>query len=49
VARIAVDAICYDWFYILTSPNRNEAVRRRAEEILAGDPPALPLISPGLA
>ena len=43
VARIAVDAIRAGRFYILTSTNRNEAVRRRAEEILAGDPPAPPL------
>ena len=42
VAGIAVDAIRAGRFYILTSTNRNEAVRRRAEEILAGDPPAPP-------
>jgi hypothetical protein len=42
VAGIVVDAIRDGRFYILTSTNRNEAVRRRAEEILAGDPPAPP-------
>jgi short-subunit dehydrogenase len=42
VAGIAVDAIRAGRFYILTSTNRNEAVRRRAEEILAGDRPAPP-------
>ena len=42
VAGITVDAIRAGRFYILTSSNRNEAVRRRAEEILAGDPPAPP-------
>jgi NAD(P)-dependent dehydrogenase (short-subunit alcohol dehydrogenase family) len=42
VAGIVVDAIRDGRFYILTSTNRNEAVRRRAEEILAGDPPSPP-------
>jgi hypothetical protein len=42
VAGIVVDAIRSGRFYILTSTNRNEAVRRRAEEILAEDPPAPP-------
>jgi NAD(P)-dependent dehydrogenase (short-subunit alcohol dehydrogenase family) len=42
VAGIVVDAIRDGRFYILTSTNRNEAVRRRAEEILAGDAPAPP-------
>jgi NAD(P)-dependent dehydrogenase (short-subunit alcohol dehydrogenase family) len=42
VAGIVVDAIRDGRFYILTSANRNEAVRRRAEEILAGTPPAPP-------
>lgn len=42
VAAIVVDAIRNGRFYILTSANRNEAVRRRAEEILAGIPPAPP-------
>jgi NAD(P)-dependent dehydrogenase (short-subunit alcohol dehydrogenase family) len=42
VAGIVVDAIRDGRFYILTSANRNDAVRRRAEEILAGGPPAPP-------
>ncbi len=42
VAGIVVDAIRNGRFYILTSANRNEAVRRRGEEILAGGPPAPP-------
>jgi NAD(P)-dependent dehydrogenase (short-subunit alcohol dehydrogenase family) len=42
VARIVVSGIREHRFYILTSQNRNEAVRRRAEEILSGDPPAPP-------
>lgn len=37
-----VDGIREGRFYILTSENRNEAVRRRAEEILSGGPPAPP-------
>ncbi len=42
VAGIVVDAIRDRRFYILTSANRNDAVRRRGEEILAGSPPAPP-------
>jgi NAD(P)-dependent dehydrogenase (short-subunit alcohol dehydrogenase family) len=42
VAAIVVDGIREGRFYILTSQNRNEAVRRRAEEILSGSPPAPP-------
>jgi NAD(P)-dependent dehydrogenase (short-subunit alcohol dehydrogenase family) len=42
VAGIVVDGIREGRFYILTSANRNEAVRRRAEEILSGSPPAPP-------
>lgn len=42
VAAIVVDGIREGRFYILTSENRNEAVRRRAEEILSGGPPAPP-------
>jgi NAD(P)-dependent dehydrogenase (short-subunit alcohol dehydrogenase family) len=42
VAGIVVDAIRDGRFYILTSANRNDAVRRRAEEILDGRPPAPP-------
>jgi NAD(P)-dependent dehydrogenase (short-subunit alcohol dehydrogenase family) len=42
VAGMVVEAIRAGRFYILTSANRNEAVRRRAEEILAGIPPAPP-------
>jgi NAD(P)-dependent dehydrogenase (short-subunit alcohol dehydrogenase family) len=42
VAGIVVDGIRAGRFYILTSDNRNEAVRRRGEEILSGSPPAPP-------
>lgn len=42
VADIAVTAIRESRFYILTSDNRNEAVRRRGGEIVAGGPPSLP-------
>lgn len=43
VAEIVVDGIRSGRFYLLTSENRNEAVRRRAEEILDGRPPAPPM------
>jgi NAD(P)-dependent dehydrogenase (short-subunit alcohol dehydrogenase family) len=43
VADIVVDGIRSRRFYILTSSNRNEAVRRRADEIIAGGPPLPPL------
>jgi NAD(P)-dependent dehydrogenase (short-subunit alcohol dehydrogenase family) len=43
VADLVVDAIRGSRFYILTSSNRNQAVRRRAEEIIAGGPPLPPL------
>jgi NAD(P)-dependent dehydrogenase (short-subunit alcohol dehydrogenase family) len=42
VAALVVEAIRTSRFYILTSTNRNEAVRRRGEEIVAGGPPAPP-------
>lgn len=42
VAGLVVEAIRDSRFYILTPSNRNHAIRRRAEEILAGDPPAPP-------
>ncbi len=42
VAEIVVAGIRESRFYILTSSNRNEAVRRRGEEIVAGTPPASP-------
>lgn len=42
VARLVVQGIRGSRFYILTSSNRNQAIRRRGEEILAGDPPAPP-------
>ncbi len=42
VADVVVDGIRSARFYLLTSSNRNEAVRRRGEEILAGGPPAMP-------
>ena len=43
VAGIVVDGITSGRFYILTSENRNEAVARRGEEIVAGGPPAPPV------
>jgi NAD(P)-dependent dehydrogenase (short-subunit alcohol dehydrogenase family) len=42
VAALVVEAIRTSRFYILTSTNRNESVRRRGEEIVAGGPPAPP-------
>jgi NAD(P)-dependent dehydrogenase (short-subunit alcohol dehydrogenase family) len=42
VAQIVVDGIRARRFYILTSQNRNAAVARRAQEILAGTPPTPP-------
>jgi NAD(P)-dependent dehydrogenase (short-subunit alcohol dehydrogenase family) len=42
VAGIVVDGIRARRFYILTSENRNTAVVRRGEQIVAGEPPALP-------
>jgi NAD(P)-dependent dehydrogenase (short-subunit alcohol dehydrogenase family) len=42
VAAAVVDGIRSGRFYILTSTNRNEAIRRRGEEIIAGGPPAAP-------
>ncbi len=42
VAGIVVDGIRSSRFYILTSANRNGAVLRRGEEIVAGGPPAPP-------
>lgn len=41
VAAHVVDAIRSRRFYVLTHPDMNEAIRRRAEEILTGGPPAL--------
>lgn len=43
VAALVVAGIRERRFYILTSTNRNAAIRRRAEEILAGGPPLSPL------
>jgi NAD(P)-dependent dehydrogenase (short-subunit alcohol dehydrogenase family) len=42
VAAAVVDGIRSRRFYILTSANRNEAIRRRGAEIIAGGPPAAP-------
>lgn len=42
VAGIVVDAIRESRFYILTSQNRNDAIRRRGGEIVAGVAPAPP-------
>lgn len=43
VAGLVVDAIIGGRFYVLTSTNRNDAIRARAEAILAGTPPEPPL------
>ena len=43
VAGMVLDAIRSRRFYILTSDNRNEAVLRRGEEIVAGGPPSAPV------
>jgi len=42
VAGIVVDGIRRGRFYLLTSANRNEAVRRRGEEVVSGGPPSPP-------
>jgi NAD(P)-dependent dehydrogenase (short-subunit alcohol dehydrogenase family) len=42
VAALVVEAVRGGRFYILTSGNRNHAIRRRADDILAGNPPAPP-------
>lgn len=42
VADIVVEGIRARRFYLLTSTNRNEAVRRRGEQIVAGGPPTPP-------
>jgi NAD(P)-dependent dehydrogenase (short-subunit alcohol dehydrogenase family) len=39
VAGTVVDAIRMRRFYVLTHPDLNDRIRRRAEAILAGDPP----------
>jgi NAD(P)-dependent dehydrogenase (short-subunit alcohol dehydrogenase family) len=43
VAGMVVDGIRSRRFYILTSENRNEAVLRRGQEIVAGGPPERPV------
>lgn len=43
VAGLVVDAITGGRFYVLTSTNRDDAIRARAEAIIAGSPPAPPL------
>jgi NAD(P)-dependent dehydrogenase (short-subunit alcohol dehydrogenase family) len=43
VAGMVVDGIRSRRFYILTSGNRNEAVLRRGQEIVAGGPPESPV------
>jgi NAD(P)-dependent dehydrogenase (short-subunit alcohol dehydrogenase family) len=43
VAGMVLDGIRSRRFYILTSDNRNEAVLRRGEEIVAGGPPSAPV------
>ena len=42
VAALVVEAIRGSRFYILTSSNRNDAIRRRGADIVAGGPPAPP-------
>lgn len=46
VADIVVNGIRSGRFYILTSSNRNDAVRRRGEEIVRGAPPEPPFPPP---
>lgn len=43
VAGLVVAGVRARRFYILTSENRNEAVLRRGQEIVAGDPPEPPV------
>jgi NAD(P)-dependent dehydrogenase (short-subunit alcohol dehydrogenase family) len=43
VAGLVVDGIRARRFYILTSENRNEAIARRGQEIVAGGPPEPPV------
>jgi NAD(P)-dependent dehydrogenase (short-subunit alcohol dehydrogenase family) len=43
VAEMVVEGIRSRRFYILTSGNRNEAVLRRGQEIVAGGPPERPV------
>lgn len=43
VADLVVEAILESRFYVLTSSNRNDAIRRRADEIIAGLPPKPPI------
>jgi hypothetical protein len=43
VAAIVVDGIRSRRFYFLTADNRNEALRRRGAEIVAGGPPEPPV------
>ena len=43
VAGIVVDGIRSRRFYLLTSDNRNAAVLRRGQEVVAGGPPAAPV------
>ena len=43
VAGLVVDGIRSRRFYLLTSDNRNEAVLRRGQEIVAGGPPEPPV------
>ncbi|MGH9029574.1 MAG: SDR family NAD(P)-dependent oxidoreductase [Acidimicrobiales bacterium] len=42
VAALVVDGIRHGRFYILTSSNRDDAVRRRGGEIVSGGPPTTP-------
>ncbi len=41
VAGHVVDAIRNGRFYVLTHPEMNDGIRRRTEDVLKGDPPAL--------
>jgi NAD(P)-dependent dehydrogenase (short-subunit alcohol dehydrogenase family) len=44
VAGHVVDAIRGGRFYVLTHPEMNEAIRRRAEDVLAGSPPGMAFV-----
>jgi NAD(P)-dependent dehydrogenase (short-subunit alcohol dehydrogenase family) len=44
VAGHVVEAIRDGRFYVLTHPEMNEGIRRRADEVLAGAPPGMPFL-----
>ncbi|MDQ6900836.1 MAG: SDR family NAD(P)-dependent oxidoreductase [Candidatus Dormibacteraeota bacterium] len=44
VADQAVDAVRSSRFYVLTHPEMNDAIRRRADEVVSGGPPSIPTL-----